>query len=683
MPALAPRGAVSVNAAAAAEVLADIKVPAGLQATAYATPPILNYPACVTASLEGVVFVCVDRNSSLQADPGMGSIVRLVDKNDDGQADEYTVFATLDSPRGAAFDGETLYVSHPPFVTALRDTNGDGIAEDRRTLVRGLGFGLDFRGADHTTNGIEAGIDGWLYVAVGDYGAVKAVGSDGQEIQMRGGGNVRVRPDGTELEIYSRGTRNDYDVAIDPMMNLFARGNTNDGGGFDIRLYHFVEGARYGYPSLFRNFANEVIPPIADYGTGSGTGMLYVQDPGLPAPYGDALYSVDWGRNAIYRHPLTPKGATFTVGQEPFLTSARPTDMAVDGRSRLYVASWRGGQFRYQGEQIGYLSRVSAAGATPPPAPNVTAATDAQLVDLVASNNQTHRRFAQQALLRRGRSAERIKLLESRIATSSAPVAGRIAAMYTLKQLAGVDAHAALAKAAADPALRPQALRTLTDRRSELANVPKALFLQALSDPDPRVQLHAVTGLKRLGAVDAAKAMLPLTASPDVVVSNVTIDALVALSAVDASLTAVASAPAPVAHGALRVLQMSHGAPAVTGLIATLAEARAPELRNGILQALARLHYRDGVWRGTLPEWWGTRPDTTGPCTTIRPRGKRAPGSRRAPGRAATERLGDARPVRRDEVCSGSGAQPGAAIRRHGTAGRDGVGGRPGAAGRR
>ena len=161
----------------------------------------------------------------------------------------------MDSPRGAVFDGEALYVSHPPFVTALRDTDGDGIAEDRRTLVRGLGFGLDFRGADHTTNGVEMGIDGWLYVAVGDYGFVKAMGADGQEIQLRGGGNVRVRPDGTELEIYTRGTRNDYDLAIDPYLNLFARGNTNDGGGFDIRLYHFVAGATFGYPTLFRNFS--------------------------------------------------------------------------------------------------------------------------------------------------------------------------------------------------------------------------------------------------------------------------------------------------------------------------------------------------------------------------------------------------------------------------------------------
>ena len=36
-------------------------------------------------------------------------------------------------------------------------------------------------------------------------------------------------------------------------------------------------------------------------------------------------------------------------------------------------------------------------------------------------------------------------------------------------------------------------------------------------------------------------------------------------------------------------------------------------MRAGILQALARLYQREGVWRGTLAEWWGTRPDTTGP----------------------------------------------------------------------
>jgi putative heme-binding domain-containing protein len=611
VPLPAPRGALSVSADAAAAIVAAVKAPPGFTVTAFATPPVINYPTCVTATHDGVIFVCVDRNGSLQADPGMGYVARVVDKDQNGQADEYTVFATMDSPRGAVFDGDTLYVSHPPFVTAFRDTDRDGIADERRTLVRGLGFGLDFRGADHTTNGIEMGIDGWLYVAVGDYGFVKAVGADGHEIQLRGGGNVRVRPDGSELEIYSRGTRNDYDLGIDPYLNMFARGNTNDGGGFDIRLYHFVAGASFGYPSLFRNFSDEVLPPLADYGTGSGTGMLYVHDSGLPSPYGDTLYSDDRGRNAIYRHPLQAKGATFAVQEEPFLTVPRPNDMAIDASSRLYVASWSGGQYRYAGENIGYLVRLTHDKATPAPVPDLGSATDARLVELVVSSNQVHRRFAQSALLRRGRSPERIALLERGAGTGS--LQGRVAALFTLKQLAGTDATAALVTLAADPAMRAFALRALADRRGELASVPKPLFVKALTDPDPRVQLQAITGLGRLGATDAAGAILRLTASPDIVVSHVAINTLVALGAIDAPLAALSGPSGAVAKGALRVLQQLHQPQTVSGLLSALGEAKVPERRAGILQALARLHNRDGVWRGTIGEWWGTRPDTTGP----------------------------------------------------------------------
>jgi putative membrane-bound dehydrogenase-like protein len=592
-------------------VLAAVKAPAGFTVSAFAAPPIVNYPACVTATHDGVVFVCVDRNGSLQTDPRMGYIVRLVDKDRNGQADDYTVFATLDSPRGAVFDGAALYVSHPPFVTALRDTDGDGIADDRRTLVRGLGFGLDFRGADHTTNGIEMGIDGWLYVAVGDYGFVKATGADGHEIQLRGGGNVRVRPDGSELEIYSRGTRNDYDLAIDPYLNLFARGNTNDGGGFDIRMYHFVAGATFGYPTLFRNFSAEVVPPIADYGTGSGTGMLYVHDAALPAPYGNALYSVDWGRNAVFRHALQPKGSTFAVTQEEFVAVPRPTDMAVDGSSHLYLASWEGGQFRYAGENVGYVARLTHQNAKPPVPVDLATATDAVLVELIGSPNLVLSRAAQSAILRRGRSAERLSLLERQ--TGGGTLDGRVAAIFTLKQLAGADATPALVKLAAEPAVRAFALRALADRRGELSDAAKPLFVRALADPDPRVRLEAVTGLRRMGATDASTAMLPLAASKDPVISNVAINALVSLSATDTALAAVRGPSDDTAAGALRVLQQLHQPTVVTGLISALSDPTLSARRGAILRALARLHNREGVWRGTLGEWWGTRPDTTGP----------------------------------------------------------------------
>jgi len=63
-------------------------------------------------------------------------------------------------------------------------------------------YGFEDRPADHTTNGLSLGIDGWLYIAGGDFGFMKAAGTDGRTLQHRGGGVIRVRPDGSGLEIY-------------------------------------------------------------------------------------------------------------------------------------------------------------------------------------------------------------------------------------------------------------------------------------------------------------------------------------------------------------------------------------------------------------------------------------------------------------------------------------------------
>ena len=102
------------------------------------------------------------------------------------------------------------------------------------------------------------GIDGWVYIAVGDFGIHGAKGTDGTELTMLGGGVVRVRPDGSEMEVYTHGLRNIYDVAIDPFMNIFTRGNTNDGGGWNVRFIHHIQSGEYGYPMLFKNSAKRI-----------------------------------------------------------------------------------------------------------------------------------------------------------------------------------------------------------------------------------------------------------------------------------------------------------------------------------------------------------------------------------------------------------------------------------------
>ncbi len=271
-----------------AEILKSVKLPDGYEATVFAMPPTVGYPTAVSASADGVLFVAIDENGSLDAKPGRGRVLRCIDLDGDGKAEKITTFAEMDSPRGVIWDGATgagpgtLYVMYPPKLTAYTDTDGDGKADKQEDILTGLGFDLKFRGADHTTNGCRLGIDGFIYIAVGDYGFTKAVAKDGTTLTMRGGGIVRIRPDGTGFEIVSRGQRNIYDVAVSPTLDLFTRDNTNDGGGWDVRLSFVPPGAHMGYPTLFKNFAEDMLQPLAVLGGGSPCGALWLDEPGLP-----------------------------------------------------------------------------------------------------------------------------------------------------------------------------------------------------------------------------------------------------------------------------------------------------------------------------------------------------------------------------------------------------------------
>jgi hypothetical protein len=209
----------------------------------------------------------VDEQGSLGRTPGGGKVLRCLDK--DGKADKVTVFARMEHPRGLIAHGNTVWVMHPPNLTVYHDDDGDGVADRHETLVTGLTTDMiTKRGGDHSTNGIRMGIDGWIYGGVGDYGIREVRGKDGSKVTLRGGGVVRVRPDGTELEVYCTGLRNPFDLAIDPFLNLFTRDNTNDGAGWDVRISHLVQTAEYGYTRLFANFPDEIMPTLGTFGQG-------------------------------------------------------------------------------------------------------------------------------------------------------------------------------------------------------------------------------------------------------------------------------------------------------------------------------------------------------------------------------------------------------------------------------
>ena len=612
MPApLAPTGRVIPNALYEQKLQSEVKVLDGFKVTLFAEPPFAEYPTCVTATLDGVVFVGTDPNLAQDFVKGRGRVVRLVDDDGDGRADRYTVFTDVDSPRGLAWDGKALYVLHPPNLTAYYDDNGDGIADRSVDLVRGISAGsLDFRSADHSTNGITMGIDGWIYIAVGDYGFVKATGRDGVQLAHHGGGVARVRPDGSGLEMYATGTRNIYDLGIDPFLHVFARDNTNDGGGWDTRMHYLPAGANMGYPSLFQHFKSEHMPSIFDYGAGAGTGGLWVQDAGFPDDANDMFYSGDWTINRIYRHPMVRKGASFTPKQEEFLTVPHPTDMVMDGRSNMYVASLSGGVFRFIGDSVGYILRVSYTGKPATAAPRITGASEGELRAVLMSPTAEHRLQAQRELLRRGPSAATTRGLEQLISDARQPAYVRVAAMFTLSQLDGAASHAALQRAAQVPALRASALRALTDRRDQATGMSPAVFVTALSDPDPDVTVQAITSLVRLGATSAADAIAPLMGNADPVITHLAYNALVSLDARDAALRALDAGTPAVKTGALYALERMHNPQVVSALILRADKAKTAEAQRPLLAVLARLYNVEAIWLG---DWWTTHPTTVGP----------------------------------------------------------------------
>ena len=202
-----------------------------------------------------------------------------------------------------------------------------------------------------------------------------AIGSDGRHLQLHGGGVVRFRPDGSGLELWAKNTRNIGAVALGPKLEGFARDNTNDGGGWDIRFHYFSGMTDHGYPSLFLNSPDEIIKPINDFGGGSGVGATWIDEPGIPAKYNNAPYTADWGRATVYYQKVSVDGANYKLdvndrGNEPFISVVKPMDLDGDAMSNLFLATWAPAQFNWVGPNSGMIYRISPKGYTAPALPN-------------------------------------------------------------------------------------------------------------------------------------------------------------------------------------------------------------------------------------------------------------------------------------------------------------------------
>jgi putative heme-binding domain-containing protein len=612
--------------------------PSELIITPFTGPDLTPSPACLAVAPTGEVYVGVDMIGSLGKDMGKGFIRRFVDENNDGIMDKHTEFAQVDNPRGIYILGDKVFVLHTTFsketgkatgmdLVVFEDKNQDGIADGpAKPLIVGLSNTkyIQERGTDHATNGIRMGIDGWMYISVGDFGFHNATGTDGKKLTMLGGGILRVRPDGTEMEVYTHGLRNIYDVAIDPYMNIFTRDNTNDGGGWDIRFSHQIQSGEYGYPLLFQNFTDEIIPALATLGGGSGTGALFMDEGTWPEKYNKVPMMADWGRSYLYIHRVTPDGPSFTQTEEEFIKLPQITDLDVDGSGRLYLSAWDGAGYSGNPDK-GYVVRVVPQGWTYKAFPDVKKMSIEELKDMLKSASSVGRFYASQEMIVRPAEQATAAALEVML-EKNLPLDVRVAGLYTYAQLAGEKAISALLQLTKENLMREFAFRALTDRKSYVKDVPTQPFLDALKDPSKRVQATAIISLGRLGRKETAPALLQTKVpssfvapqkgvegphaipNAEIVPAHLAVQALVSLNAVDASVGFLGTESYDLALWALRYM---HDSKAVNGLIAAYQRTKDQKLKDKIVTTLSRLYKKeaeyDALW------WWGTRPDSHGP----------------------------------------------------------------------
>ena len=599
--------------------------PGELDLTPFAGPELTPSPACIAAAATGEVFVGVDQIGSLGKTPGKGSIIKLMDSDNDGKVDKHTQFALVDNPRGILPIGDQVFVLHTTFaketgkasgmdLVVYEDKDNDGVADGpSKPLIEGISAPkfLQSRGTDHATNGIRMGIDGWIYIAVGDFGFRNAVDRSGKKLTMHGGGIVRVRPNGKEMEVYTHGMRNIYDVAIDPYMNIFTRDNTNDGGGWNIRFSHQIQSGEYGYPLLFKHFTEEILPALVDVGGGSGTGNLFMDEPTWPEKYNRVPMMADWGKSALYIHRVTPDGPSFTQKDEAFIKLAQITDLDVDGSGRLYLSAWDGAGYSGSPSK-GFVVRAVPKGWQYKAFPDLKKASVKQLAALLKSNSAVARLNAQQQLLTR-KVKDATKASWKIANDKELPLYARVAGIFTYAQVAGESSTENLLKLITDSDVKEWALRALADRKENVRSVPIEPFIAALGDPSARVQAAAIVGLGRLERKEAVSALLQVkvpasfvspakdiegphaTPNAAIIPAHLAVRSLISLNAIDECINAIGTEHSTIALWALRYMQEQK---VVDGLIAGYKNTTNQELKANILTTLAPIQEGSAV-RGT------------------------------------------------------------------------------------
>ena len=254
----------------------------------------------------------------------------------------------LSVPLGLAWLGKSLYVSERGRLSrfTLRGSSLVG----RRTILRGLPYGR------HQQDNVVVGPDGRLYLGSGSTCDVC------REQDRRSATVLSLRPDGTDLRVVARGTRNPFGLAFQPRTGwLFASVNGQDELGTDANpepaesVVVVRRGAFYGWPRCWPSYrlrklagrCRGVTPPVAYLEPhSSADGIAFWRGDLFVALWGQYLSNRHGRRVVRVRLGANGRATRVTTFARGF---DHPLALVVDRTGALLVVDWgRGVVYRVQ-----------------------------------------------------------------------------------------------------------------------------------------------------------------------------------------------------------------------------------------------------------------------------------------------------------------------------------------------
>jgi putative membrane-bound dehydrogenase-like protein len=260
------------------------------------------------------------------------------DADHDGRAEQIRRFADgFELLIGLAWHSQELYAASSGKIEALRDSDGDGVADQRRLVVDGLPSMIL---KPHSNNGIAFGPDGRLYFGVG------STTNDQFESNELAASILSVKPDGSDLRVVARGLGNSFDLAFDPQGELFAGDNSPIGAEDEApdEFNQIIEGEHYGFPYFYGDPPDRSTRgPLISFPPHSvPTGVTFYSGQRYPQEYRGAAFITLWNLGELVRIDVEHAADGTVAARETTFGSGflYPIDVITGPDGNLYVADF-------------------------------------------------------------------------------------------------------------------------------------------------------------------------------------------------------------------------------------------------------------------------------------------------------------------------------------------------------